>query len=131
MAVVFISPKQRQRTFFMLIIVVFLLILTGISLGVFLSQPPEVSPVLVFNKQKIDVNTEIFELEQFKNLRPVVQMELQYSYTAVGRDKKLKTGFVSAVSLDKAREILQAQGLSVSKIELVSAGRENPFVPYY
>ena len=82
MAVVFISPKQRQKMFFMGITVVFLLILIIISLGVFLAQPKTVSPVLVFNKPKVNIDMTIFDSDQFKNLEPFAEMEIQYSYNA-------------------------------------------------
>ena len=70
MAVVFISPKQRQRVFFLGITIVLLLLLILIFSGVFLSNPSEVSLVLVFNKPKVtyniinDLDSDVFNLFQ-------------------------------------------------------------------
>lgn len=131
MAVVFISPKQRQKVFFIGITVIFLLFLLIISLGVFSSKPKEVSPVLVFNKPKVSIDMSIFDSDQFKNLQPFTQMQTQYSYIAVDKDNKPVTGSISAVSQDEAKTILEGMGLTVSEIKQVEIGRDNPFIPYY
>jgi len=131
MAVVFISPKRRQRMFFLVITVVFLLFLVIISLAVFLSGPKEISPVLVFNKPKINIDMSIFDSDQFKNLQAFPEMETQYSYKATNKNNKQETGFISAVSIDQARTNLEGNGLTVSEIKEVELGRDNPFVSYY
>ena len=131
MAVVFISPKQRQKMFFMGITAVFLLILIVISLGVFLSKPKEVSPVLVFNKPKVNIDMNVFESEQFKNLQPFTEMKVQYSYKALTKDNKFQSGFISAASKDQARALLVGNGLNVTDIQEIQIGRSNPFTPYY
>lgn len=135
MAVVFISPKQRQRTFFIGITVMFLLFLAVIFFGVFLSAPTGTSPVLVFNKPKVSIDMSIFNSDQFKNLQPFAKMQTQYSYTAtlksaVGQAKQ-ETGFITADSIDQAKTILQGMGLEVSQIKEAEIGRDNPFTPYY
>lgn len=131
MAVVFISPKQRQKMFFIGITVVFLLFLILISLGVFLSKPQEVSPVLVFNKPKVNIDMTIFDSDQFKNLQSFPEMETQYSYNAVTKNNKPQAGFIPAVSIDQAKTILESEGLNVSEIKEAQIGRDNPFTPYY
>lgn len=131
MAVVFISPKQRQKMFFLVITVMFILFLVVISLGVFLSKPSEVSTVLVFNKPKVDINMKIFDLDQFKNLQPFPEMQIQYSYKATTADNKSENGFISAVSIDQARALLQSMGLNASEIKESGIGRDNPFASYY
>ena len=131
MAVIFISPKQRQKMFFLGITIMFLLFLVVISFGVFLSKPEEVSPILVFNRPKVNIDMTIFDSEQFKELQPFPEMETQYSYTALTKAKTQQTGFISAVSQDQAETILQGMGLTVSEIKEVEVGRVNPFTPYY
>jgi hypothetical protein len=131
MAVVFISPKGRQRKFFLVITAIFLLFLAAVSFGVFLSKPKEVLPLMVFNKPKVNINMKIFDSDQFKNLLPFAEMETQYSYKAVDKNNKPVTGFVSAASLDKARAILENMDLTVSELKEAGVGRENPFTPYY
>ena len=131
MAVVFISPKGRQRKFFLVITAMFLLFLAAVSFGVFLSKPKEVLLLMVFNKPKVNIDMKIFDSDQFKNLQPFAEMETQYSYKAVTKDNKPVTGFVSAASLDKARAILENMDLTVSELKEAGVGRENPFTPYY
>jgi len=131
MAIVFISPKERQKMFFIGITVIFLLFLVAISLIVFLSQPPKVQPKLVFNKAKITINMETFDSEKFKKLQLLPQMDIQFSYEAVDKRKKQITGFISSPSIKKAKEDLESRGLIVSKIKEVSPGRDNPFTAYY
>ena len=112
MAVVFISPKQRQKMFFMGITVMFLLFLVVISLGVFLSKPNEVSPVMVFNKPKVNIDMRFLIQTNLKIFSHFLQMETQYSYTATTKDNKSKTGFISAASADQARTILTRHGIN-------------------
>ena len=131
MAVVFISPKQRQKVFFMGITVVFLLFLIIVFLGVFLSKPKQVLKVQVFNKSKVSIDMKIFDTDQFKRLQPFVEMETQYSYKIVEKDGKVETGFMSANSAEQVRKILEGRGLTVSDIKETEIGRENPFTPYY
>ena len=131
MAVVFISPKQRQKAFLVGITVVLMLFLVVISLGVFLAKPGDFSPQLVFNKPKVSIDTSIFDSDQFKNLQPFTDMQKQYSYKATTKDGKPQIGFVSADTIDHARNTLEAQGLTVSELKEVEVGRDNPFTPYY
>jgi len=82
MAVVFISPKKRQRMFFAGITATFLVILAFISFLVFMAQPSPVSPEFVFNKPKFNINFNIFDSEEFKGLLPFNEMQRQFVYTA-------------------------------------------------
>ncbi len=131
MAVVFISPKQKQKTFFLGITAVFILFLAGIALGVFLSQPNEGQSQLVFNKPKISINFKTLDSGQFKNLEPFTNMELQFAYSAKAEDGKSINGFISAVSAEEARKILESMNLSTIDIKEANIGRDNPFIPYY
>ena len=131
MAVVFISPKQRQRMFFIGITAIFLLILIIMSFGVFFSKPKAVSTALVFNKPQINIDMTIFDSDQFKNLQLFTHMQTQYSYKALTKDNKEKTGFISAASMNEARKVLESAGLAVTELKEVEIGRDNPFIPYY
>jgi len=131
MAVVFISPKQRQRTFFMIITAVFVLFLIIVSSGVFLSEPKDVSSNLVFNKPKVNIDMGVFESDKFKSLEKFNEMENQYSYRASDKKNKQEVGFISAVSADEAKKELESRGLVVIDLRQVELGRTNPFVPYY
>lgn len=131
MAVVFISPKQRQKTFFMAITFIFVLFLALISVGIFSAKPKQVLPALVFNRPKVNIDMTIFDSDQFKNLETFSQMQTQYSYKAVNEANEPKTGFISATSIEEARQILTGMNLTVSEITEAEIGRDNPFIPYY
>ena len=131
MAVVFISPRQRQRVFFMGITAVVILFLIIISFGVFLSAPAEVSPVLVFNRPKVNIDMSVFGTDQFKNLHSVPDMQTLYSYKATDKNGKPKEGFKVDVSIDQAKTDLEAEGLTITELKEAEAGRTNPFSPYY
>jgi hypothetical protein len=131
MAVVFISPKQRQKMFFMGITILFLLFMGFISLSVFVAKPKEVSTGLVFNKPKVNIDMSIFETEQFRTLGEFTHMQNQYSYTVSTQDGKKKTGYIQAETLEEAEKKLIDQGYIVDEIQLAKIGRTNPFTPYY
>jgi len=117
--------------FFIVITVIVLLFLVVVSFGVFLSSPKEVSPVLVFNKPKVNIDMSIFDSDQFKNLQPFPEMEIQYSYKATTKNNKPNTGFITAASIDQAKAILESGGLTVSELKEAAVGRDNPFIRYY
>ena len=117
--------------FFLGITVAFLLFLIIISLGVFTSSPQEVSSILVFNKPKVNIDMRVFDLEQFKNLKPFPGIGTLYSYIAANRANKSVTGFIVAASMDEARATLQNEGIIVSAIKEAVIGRDNPFISYY
>lgn len=130
MAVVFISPKKRQKAFFMGITAVFALFLAAVSLIVFFSQPKQDQAQLVFNKPKVSIDFKILDSEQFKNLEAYTQMEMQFTYTATAKSGKVTQGLISAVSAEEARKILESLDLAVGSIQEVKVGRDNPFTPY-
>ncbi len=131
MAIVFISPKQKQRVFFTGITGIFAFLLLMIALFVFLAKPKEVAPDLVFNKPKININLDLLNSDQFKRLEPFSEMEMQFVYTGTTIKGKSAEGKISAVSIEEARAMLEQQGLTVSEIKEAEVGRENPFTPYY
>lgn len=130
MAIVFISPQKRQKMFFMGITISFVLFLLVISLFVFLSRPKPAEEQLVFNRPKVDINLEILELDQVKNLEPAEKMDLQFKYTAINSKGQKTSGIVTAVSAEEAQKILQGMQLSAATLEEAKLGRENPFSPY-
>jgi predicted tellurium resistance membrane protein TerC len=131
MAVVFISPKQRQKAFFLGITIILLLFLVAMSFGVFLSKPSEVSTVMVFNRPKVDIDMNIFDSAEFQEIQPFPVMKPQFSYTATTKDNKSQEGFISADSIEQAKKQLEDMGLRIIQIKPVEPGRTDPFVRYY
>ncbi len=132
MAVVFISPKKRQKVFFIGITVGLCVFVIFVSLLVFLAQPKKPEQQLVFNKPKVSIDMSLLDSDQFKNLEEFVSMEIQYSYKAyLAKVSETKSGYISAVSVEEAQKALEAMGLTVVEIKEVGPGRNNPFTPYY
>ncbi len=131
MAVVFISPKKRQRTFLMMVALASVALFVIIFVGIIFSKPQEAEPTLIFNSAKVNINTSMFGSEIFQTLQPFPSMDYQYAYKATTKSKQLRSGFVSAESSSAAKAILEDKGLTVTSLELLEIGRDNPFVPYY
>ena len=130
MAVVFISPKKKQRKFFGLAVAVFLMFLAGLALLILLSRPKTPAPELVFNKPKVSLNLEIFGSEQFKNLDPFTEIKIQFAYTGTNKDNQVVSGVIDAGSEEEAEQILRDRGFIAVELESAQIGRENPFIPY-
>ena len=132
MAVVFISPKKRQKVFFMGIVIGFSLFVLFFSLAVFLAQPKKVAQELVFNKPKITIDTTIFDSEQFKDLAFFEEIENQYQYTVYTDSiNKTTTAFITGTSKEQVQLTLEEMGYTVVEIKETGTGRNNPFTPYY
>lgn len=131
MAVVFISPKQRQKMFFVGITVLFLLTILIVSLGVFVFEPKGETSSFKINKPKINIDMGVFETEQFHKLKNFTLMENRYSYVVTTKDGKQKEGFITALTIDDAKADLESQGYTVNEIKEAEIGRDNPFTPYY
>ena len=129
MAVVFISPKQRQKMFIIGITVGVGLFCAVIAVIVLFSQPKEVSSGLVFNKPKVNINFEILNSDQFTSLVAFEGMKIQFSYKATKNDEP-NDGYISATSEAEAKEILEDLGYNVSEIKEAEIGRQNPFESY-
>jgi hypothetical protein len=131
MAVVFISPKQKQKNFLLGIIVVFFLFLGVFSSAVFFVPIKRADTGLVFNKPKVDINMSVFDTEKFKILEPIVEIKLQFDYKATTPDGKKIQGSISAASQEEAINALKSKNLKVAEIRELEAGRDNPFIPYF
>ena len=129
MAVVFISPKKKQKIFFTSVGFVFIVIFSLIMGWIFLLKPSAQVSV-EFNKPKVTINFKVLDQDQFKNLETFSSIQPQFSYTARDKSKKEVTGFVSADKKEDAMKILQDRGFSdISLVEILS-GRDNPYIPY-
>lgn len=131
MAVVFISPKKRQKMFFIGITVMFLLLLVAVALFVFLSQPQPAEQGVVFYKPKINIDFKVLDSDQFKSLEPFTHMQALFSYTAMTIKGQSVSGTIPAASIEDATKILQGRQLFSIEVKEFQIGRENPFTPYY
>lgn len=96
-----------------------------------MAKPSENSLTIVFNRPKVNIDMSVFSTNQFKILEPIDEMQTQYSYKANDRNNKLRTGFITAVSMEVAKADLESRGLVITELKEVEIGRTNPFTPYY
>lgn len=131
MAVVFISPKKKQKSFLMAAAVTVGILVGIVMLWAFLFSGPSKNDVVVtFNKPKITVNFSSLDNPAFETLENFEKIPLQFLYNALNSRGQTVQGVVSANSEPEARAIVEGLGLKVGQIRLVFSGRDNPFIPY-
>ena len=135
-AIIFVSPKRKQKAFTWGITAVLILFLFIISLMVF---PPQFKNkllnissqegVVVIPTVKIDFAT--INSARVKSLAPFELVETEFDY--IGEDQALQkiSGKISAKSLELARAALESTGLKVLSLTEANIGRNEPFIPYY
>ena len=131
MAIVFISPREKQKLFILIIAGFFLVAITVISLFVFFAKPKNVQISKVFKAPKIRINFDILKSSRIQELELSPDIEKQFTYNAKDSKNKSQTGKITAMSIVKAEELLVGLGFKQVVLEEVKNGRENPFVPYY
>lgn len=131
MAIVFVSPKQRQKMFFLGITILFLLVLSIIGTVVFFSKPEPTPVEQAFIKPKIKINFEVLDLKQVKGSLLMGRVQEEFAYSAATEKGEQKTGSIFAATMEEAKNILEGLGLISVTLEEVEIGRENPFTPYY
>ena len=131
MAIVFVSPRQRQKMFFWGITILFLLILSVVGTTIFFSEPEPTLPEQVFVKPEIKINFEVLDSEQVKESLIMERVQKEFTYQAVTDKNEQKSGSIFAASMEEAKKILEDSGLLSITLEEVQIGRENPFTPYY
>lgn len=131
MAIVFVSPKQRQKMFFLGITILFLLVLSVIGTVVFFAKPESIPVEQAFVKPKIEINFEVLDLEQVKGSLLMGRMQKEFDYFAVTDEGEQRAGSISAATMEEAKKLLEDLGLVSITLGEVEIGKENPFTPYY
>lgn len=131
MAIVFVSPRRRQKVLFSVIISSFLLFAVFVSLAVFLSKSKTIPVDAVFSKPEISLDFNFLNSELLKSMEKLEKMQIQFDYKATTKEAKETEGKISATSAQEAANILKERGLNVLNLEKSKIGRENPFTPYY
>lgn len=135
MAIVFISPKKKQRLIFWAFSLGLVLVLMLISA---VSLLPEIKNELTIVPEQssvaapdVSIDFTIIDSQKIKDLESFDGVAMDFSYQAKDAAGKSVSGQISAASLDLARQTLEKQGLLVSSIQPVQAGRSDPFNAYY
>jgi hypothetical protein len=137
MAIVFISPKSKQRMFYVGIIMLLILFLIIISSIVFLpeflnkNKSIPIKEILdKLDKSDVVINFNIMDSDKVKNLDPFDSQETEFTYVVFDQEGKQITGSISAVIKDDAQKLLEGAGFKVSSLKEMDIGREEPFVSY-
>lgn len=130
MAIVFISPKEKQKVFFGAIAGVFGFIVIVIAIIILLSRPAPIAQEKVFKKPPIKINFALLDSDKLKNLQPFPQIEAEFTYTAKDAEDRDVAGKITAASEDDARKAIEAMNLKILTINGPLLGQDNPFTPY-
>lgn len=134
MAIVFISPKAKQRTFLKAIITV-----AGLSLVIFFLV---VLMIWLVNKNKniaqdgfsgppnITINFNVIDSDQVKNLEPFTSLETEFTYLVQDQTGKQVQGNISAPSKEAAQKLLEDSGMKIISIKETIIGNNQPFASY-
>jgi len=131
MAIVFISPREKQKMFIFGIVGLFFIVLILIGLMVFLAKPKKATVEQFFNAPEIGINFDILDSDVIKNLELFPEIKKEFNYTARTSKKIVKSGVITASSQEEAIQSLTTLGLLDIVLEEIEGGRDNPFTPYY
>ena len=130
MAVVFISPKKKQRRFLMGVGASFLILILIVFFFAFARKPSPAELNITFNKPKVTMNFGIFNTDEFNRLEMFESIPFQFFYIAQDSEEQEVNGIISAESKEEARTALETAGLTVVDLQDVEFGRDNPFIPF-
>ena len=134
MAIVLISPKKRQRTFFWGLISLATVVLIAVASFIFVPSLKNITIKIpdsqTYVTPDIKLNLSIIDSQQVKNLQLFEDIETEFSYTAQDNNGKQAVGKISAMDKDAARKSLEQMGFTIVSLQETNAGRSDPFVPY-
>lgn len=138
MAIVFVSPKKKQKIFFTITALIMTLFLVGVSLIALLPEFKEGLAIIPINIEtgyitvpEVKINFNVVDSDSVRKLEPFVILEPEFSYVAQDSTGKQLTGMLLASSQNQAETILKGMGLTIIEIREVNAGKQEPFIPYY
>ncbi len=135
MAIVFISPKQKQKTVIKIILILLVLLLVIGSLVIlipkFLNATPSAKVKVSFSKPDVIINLDILNSEKVKNLNLFSNLETEFVYVVKNQQGKLVTGNILALTPFDAQNLLEESGFKVVSLKEVNIGRSEPFTSYY
>jgi hypothetical protein len=133
MAITFVAPKAQRNTFFWIISLGVVLLLSGISLVVFLPgffQGQGSVNVVPFVGSDISVNLSILDSAKVKNLEAFGDLDISFAYVVTDAQGTQVSGVISAPTRELARQNLEQGGFKVVSISDLVPLKSNPFAPY-
>lgn len=131
MAIVFVSPKQRQKIFLISIVAGLVIFLLLVTLAVFLARPRAVSKIELYQTPNITIDFSVFDQEQLKSSDILGKIPLEFTYVAKTKLGFQTKGTVIAPTEEEALKMLAEKEISDITLSGPLVGRENPFVSYY
>jgi|GEM_PF-6480159 len=132
MAIVFESPKRKQRIFVRILTVG---LIGGLFLVSLLIFPPgareAASDISGSGNQPVgpEINLDIFQSDQVQQLQPFSNAIVQFDYVGINAKGRHVSGTIVAANIDQATTLLQANGVQVTSISESVIGRGEPFSP--
>lgn len=135
MAIVFISPKKRQKKFFWLLSITVLLAIFTVSSIIFLPEIGSMFNIVIVDQPilqgpDIVIQMHVLDTEQVRSLEPFEQLKIEFSYTAKNAEEKEAAGTIMAFDREHAAMLLTSMGLSSLNLTEIRMGRNEPFIPY-
>ena len=134
MAIAFISPREKQKTFFgsilMFLVLAILIIGLTLVLPTILNQFQHVTEEVSYSKPNVTINMDVIDSNSFKNLTPFQEDIMEFAYVVKNKSGKQVTGNISTSSLQEAQKTLETSGFYVITIKEMNSGRSNPFTSY-
>jgi len=134
MAIVFTSPKKQQRATFWVFALLFLGILSGLSIVLLLPEIQNQLTIIpaegVFTMPDIKVNFGVVDSDKVKNLEPFGGIPTQYTYVATDPGGKEISGTISSESKEDTQRMLEQLGLKNIVLKEANIGRTDPFIAY-
>ena len=135
MAIIFISPKKKQKIFIWLISIALILFLVTILFIIFSpgfkNETASIPIQDVLYNPSARINFDIMDSSLVKNLDLFEGMQTEFDYAAQDQNGNNAGGKVLALNQEDAKSILEKMGLKVLTLKESNIGRSDPFVPYY
>ncbi len=135
MAIVFISPQQKQKTIIKIIVGLLALLLVAGSLVIFIPKfinaPAKAKIKVSFAKPDVIINLDIINSEKVKNLNLFSNLETEFVYVVKNQQGNLITGNIVALTPFDAQKLLEESGFKVVSLKEINIGRSEPFTSYY
>lgn len=133
MAIVFISPKAKQKIFFRIVTIILVLSLVVVSLVVMIAgfvNKNQTVPNVSVNQPNISVNLDVIDSDKFLRLEPFINLETEFAYVVQNQDNKEIRGNMLAASKQEAQKLLEDSGVTVISLKEANIGNSQPFVSY-
>ena len=134
MAIIFTSPKNKQRALLWVIIIISAVFLTAIFLLVllpeFLRNSQDIATETLKGQSDATISLNIGNQDKVNMLEPFVELEISFAYVVQDKDGKQIAGSISAADKAIAIKLLEESGFKILSLKEMNLGNDNPFISY-